>query len=143
MRRDIHVEELPIVEDRQSMRFVGVVTRSTVIEAYNRAIFKKDMITSMSTHMTLTSDSKRLTMGNGAELSEIEVPGWFIGQTLEKLQLRRRYGLEVILIKKGYDEETKQWDIVVTAEVDYRFKHGDTVLLMGGQGSVDKLSEKG
>lgn len=140
---DIHVEEVPIIEDRQTMRFIGVVSRSNVIEAYNRAIFKKDMVTSMSSHLALTADFKRLTMGNGAELSEIEVPGWFVGQTLEQLQLRQRYGLEVILIKKGYDEETKQWGSVMTAKADYRFKHGDTILLMGGKGSVDKLSEMG
>jgi Trk K+ transport system NAD-binding subunit len=79
-------------------------------------------------------------MANGQELSEIEIPGQFVGQTLEKLQLRRRFGVEVLLIKQNYDHETKQWGNVMTAKADYRFKHGDTIVLMGAPGSVDKLS---
>jgi len=59
------------------------------------------------------------------------------------MTLMSDYGLEVILIKQGYDEETRHWGNVITAKADYRFKHGDTILLMGGVGSVDRLSERG
>jgi CIC family chloride channel protein len=137
---DMNIEELPVVEDKKEQRFIGVVSKSDVIEAYNRAIFKRDMITSMSTHLNSISDFKRVKMVNGQELSEIEIPGEFVGQTLEKLQLRRRFGVEVILIKQNYNHETKEWGNVMTAKADYRFKLGDTILLMGAHDSVDKLS---
>ena len=140
---DINIEELPVVEDKQTKRFIGVVSKSNVIEAYNQAIFKRDMITSMSAHLNVLSEFKRVTLANGQELSEMEVPGPFIGQTLEKLQLRKRFGVEVILIKQNYDQETKQWGKVTTARTDYRFKHGDTILLMGTPGSAEKLSVMG
>jgi hypothetical protein len=51
--------------------------------------------------------------------------------------------LEVILIKQNFDEETKQWGDVLTAKTDYRFKHGDTILVMGAKGAVDRLSAMG
>jgi CIC family chloride channel protein len=140
---DINIEELPVVEDKQTRRCIGVVSKSNVIEAYNRAILKRDMITSMSTHLNSLSEAKRVRLANGQELAEIEIPGEFVGQTLEKLQLRRRFGLEVILIKQNYDSKTKQWGNVMTPKTDYRFKHGDTILLMGAQGHVDRLSAMG
>jgi CIC family chloride channel protein len=140
---DMNLEELPVVDNKQTKHFIGVVSKSDVIEAYNRAIFKKDMITSMSTHLNSLSELKRVKMANGQELSEVEIPGAFVGQTLEELQLRQRFGVEVILIKQNYDNETKQWGNVMTAKTGYRFKHGDTILLMGAQGSVDKLLAMG
>lgn len=140
---DMHIEELPIVEDKQAKRFIGFVSKSNVIEAYNRAIFQRDMITSMSTNLNLLPELKRVKMANGQELSEIEVPGEFVGKTLAKLQLRQRFGVEVILVKQSYDSETQQWGNVMTAKTDYRFRHGDTILVMGPQGNVDKLSAMG
>ena len=140
---DMNIEDLPVVEDKKEQRFIGVVSKSDVIEAYNRAIFKRDMITSMSTYLNSLSELKRVKLPNGQELSEIEIPGEFVGQTLEKLQLRRRFGMEVILIKQNYNQETKEWGNVTTAKADYRFKHGDSILLMGAQDSIDKLSRMG
>ncbi|MEJ2719572.1 MAG: chloride channel protein [bacterium] len=140
---DMNIEELPVVEDKQAKRFIGVVSKSDVIEAYNRAIFKRDIITSMSTRLNMLSEFKRVKLANGQELCEIEVPGEFVGQTLEKLQLRRRFGLEVLLINQNYDSETKQWGNVTTPKPDYRFKHGDTIVVMGTQGCVEKLSAMG
>jgi CIC family chloride channel protein len=140
---DMNIEELPVVEDKEEQRFIGVVSKSDVIKAYNRAIFKRDMITSMSTSMNSLSELKRVRMANGQELSEIEIPGEFGGQTLGKLQLRRRFGLEVILIKQNYSHQTKEWGNVMTATADYSFKLGDTILLMGAQDSIDELSRMG
>jgi len=138
---DMNTEELPVVEDKTERRFIGVVAKSDVIDAYNRAIFKRDMITSMSTHLNSLSELKRIKMGNGQELYEIEISGEFVGKTLEKLQLRQRYGVAVLLIKQNYNNETKEYGNVMTPKADYRFKLGDTILLMGEHDSIDKLSD--
>jgi CIC family chloride channel protein len=140
---DMNIEELPVVEDKQTRRFIGVVSKNNVIEAYNQAIFKRDMISSMSTHLRMLSEFKRVNLPNGQELSEVEIPGEFVGQTLEKLQLRRRFGLEVLLINQNYDSEKKQWGNVMAAKPDYRFKHGDTIVVMGAQGSIEELLAMG
>jgi CBS domain-containing protein/K+/H+ antiporter YhaU regulatory subunit KhtT len=140
---DMNIEELPVVDDKTEQRFIGVVSKSNVIEAYNRAIFKKDMITSMSGYLGSLSESKRVKMANGQELVEIEIPGEFVGQTLQKLQLRRRFGAEVLLIKENYNHETKDWGHVMTPKADYRFKLGDSILLMGSQDSIDAISKMG
>lgn len=137
---DMNVDEVPVVNDEKERRFIGVVTKSSVIEAYNREISKRDMITSVYGYMKSVAELKRVEMGNGSVLSEIEVPGRFINNTLRDLDLGRRYGVHVILVKRLYDQENNEWEPITTPTADYRFNAGDTILLVGPQKKIDELA---
>lgn len=136
----LKTDELPVVSDDRERRLIGMVSQTDVIDAYNLAVFKRDAITSMASYMTSTSELKRIRIAEGQELSEMEIPGAFVNSTLERLALRRQYGVEVILIKQKYDPDTREWGNVMTPKADYRFKIGDTVLLMGPQEGIDALA---
>ena len=63
-------------------------------------------------------------------MSEIEIPEGFIDKTLRELNVRNRFGVEVVLIKeKGKNREDEK-DIVLP-DPDYRFKAGDSILILG------------
>jgi CIC family chloride channel protein len=136
----LKTDELPVVNGERDQRLIGIVSQSDVIDSYNLAVFKRDAIASMAGYMNSMSDFKRVRIANGQDLSEMEIPRAFVDNTLEKLALRRRYGVEVILIKQNFDPETKEWGNVMAPRADYRFKIGDTVLLMGMQDGIDELS---
>lgn len=136
---DMKVDELPVVNNHREQRLIGMVAKDDVITAYNRQILKRDMVTSVSTYMSSLRRFKWLEMANGQILCEVEVPGSFVNSTLRKLDVRSRYGVEVILIKQNYDPETREWENVITPTPDYRFRFGDTILVLGSQESVDKL----
>jgi len=139
----LKADELPVVSDDREQRLIGMVSQTDVIDAYNLAVFKRDAITSMASYMNSTSELKRIRIAEGQELSEMEIPGSFVNSTLQRLALRRRYGVEVILIKQEYDPETREWGNVMAPKADYRFKIGDTVLLMGPQEGIDELARMG
>ena len=138
---EIYIDELPVVKDEQGKQLVGSISKDDVINSYNQEVFKRDMVTSVSTYINSIDKFKRIDMGNGQVLCEVEVPGIFVNKTLRNLEVRNRFGVQVILIKKHAASNKKETDHVITPTPDYRFTFSDTVLLMGSQSDIDKIKK--
>lgn len=133
---ELSVDELPVVNSENEKKLIGTVSKNDVIEVYNQEIFKRDMVTTISSYIGSLSKFKRVKLIDGQILGEIEVPGEFVNKTLKELDLRNRFGIEVILIKQSYDAKIKENQNVIPAKPDYRFKFGDSILIIG---TPDKL----
>ncbi|MGB5075144.1 MAG: TrkA C-terminal domain-containing protein [Bacteroidota bacterium] len=74
------------------------------------------------------------------QIVETTIPGQFVGQSLLELDIRNRYGVEVILIRKKSDESedpSERPGTLPTAK--YRFEEGDDVLLIGEKENIDRF----
>lgn len=91
------------------------------------------MVTSASGYISSTQKFKQVELLDGQLLSEVEVPGEFVNKTLKELNLRARFGVEVILIKQHYDTQNREKEKVILIRPDYRFQLGDTLLLMASR----------
>ena len=138
-----NIEELPIVNSIEDKILIGVVAKNDVIDAYNKEIFKRDMVTSVSSYLTSVNKYKSVDITNGNVLSEFEVPGKFIGKTLKSLELRTNYNVQIVLIKQNFDSEKNEWGNVLTPSPNYTFKFGDTVLVMGAKEDLNKITKSG
>ncbi|RLA91835.1 MAG: hypothetical protein DRG20_00205 [Deltaproteobacteria bacterium] len=138
---EIEIDELPVVNGDNEKVLIGTISKDDVINAYNKEIFKRDMLTSVSNYISSLQKFRRIEIGNGHVLCELEIPGAFVKKTLKNLELRNRFGIEVILIKQNYNPEKKEWENVIIPTPDYRFKFGDTILVMGSQDSIDNLKK--
>ena len=143
-----NADELPIVNNENEKRLIGTVHKKDVIDAYNKEILKRDMVTSVSGYISSVQKFKQIELGDGHIMREIEIPGEFVNKTLKELNLRTRFGVEVILIKQNYDADQHENRKIITPHPDYRFQFGDTILIMGTKSSVKmfqdfpRLSEK-
>jgi len=135
------LDDIPIVNNEKDQQIIGYITKTDVIEAFNTEMVRKDMIHSVSGYISSTQRFKRIRMTSGQVLCEIEAPGYFINKTLHELELRKRYNLEVILIKQNYDPVRREREQVITPRPDYRFQFGDMILLMGTQESIDRIRQ--
>ncbi|MFQ5675661.1 MAG: chloride channel protein [bacterium] len=138
---EMNIDELPVVEGANGKQLIGTVAKDDVIEAYNKEVLKRDMVTSVSGYIGSMGKFKRIEMMDGHVLCEIEVPGAFVNKTLKELDLRSRFGTEVVLIKQNFDAEKNEKQHVITPHPDYRFKFGDSILIMGSQESLNKIGE--
>ena len=80
-------------------------------------------------------------MMDGEILAEVEVPGEFVGKNLSELDLRHKYGIEVILIKQNFDSETKEAEKVFVPKPEYTFDYGDRLLIVGSEEDVDRFEK--
>ena len=135
----IHRDELPVCADPDTRRVVGVVTRSAVIDAYNRRIFQADLTGSFRSLVDAVRGGRMVEVLGGVHLSEVEVPSSLVGQSLAQADLRRRYGVEVVLIHTSGSELESRPGRMPTA--DMCFEAGDKILVMGTPESIRKMQE--
>lgn len=136
---EMNIDELPVVEGENGTQLIGTVAKDDVIEVYNKEVLKRDMVTSVAGYIGSMGKFKRIELMDGQVLCEIEVPGAFVNKTLQELNLRSRFGTEVVLIKQNFNAEKNEKQHVMTPQPDYRFKFGDSILIMGLQTNLNKI----
>ena len=138
---ELNADELPIVNNENEKRLIGTIHKKDVIDAYNKEILKRDMVTSVSGYISSVQKFKQIELTDSHVMLEIEVPGDFVNKTLKELKLRNRFGVEVILIKQNYDADKHEERKIITPNPDYQFQFGDTILIMGHKSNMRKLQD--
>jgi CIC family chloride channel protein len=102
-------ELLPVVDSYRDRHLVGSVSRGDVLELYNREILHRDVL-----GIKLVHDDTRATdfvdLPAAYEVSVLPVGAALAGRSLSELDLRGRYGVNVLAVKRpgrkvsGYNE---------------------------------------
>ncbi len=131
-----HPEELPVVDPLTS-KLLGVVTRRKVIEAYNRELTKRDMVAGIGSGLR-GARTQEMSLGDDYRMAEIDAPVGFLGQTLEKLAVRARFGVQVLLIRRPHEAgEPKAHDVVPGP--DTVLQAGDRLIVLGREDDIQRL----
>jgi hypothetical protein len=111
-------------------RLAGVIWPEDVIGRYNTEIFKRDMAQGVATAVDRGDPESMLTLEGGAVIAEIPTPPSFAERTIKELEIRRRFGVSILMIKREHaGDGEKTLDASPTA--DYVFQPGDIMLVMG------------
>ena len=136
----IHRDELPVCADPGSRKVVGMVTRAAVIDAYNRRIFQADLTGSFRSLVDAVKGGRMVEVMGGVFLSEVEVPSSLVGKTLREVDMRRAYGVEVVLIHtaEGADLEGRPGKL---PSADACLQAGDKILVMGTPDAIKRIDQ--
>lgn len=135
-------EELPVCSDAAGRTVVGTLTRDAVIEAYNQRLFQHDLTGGFGSLVEAVRGGRTVEVLGGILLGEVEVPYGLVGRTLAEADLRRRYGVEVVLIHGaghadgGLDGRPGRLPASGT-----RLAAGDRLLVMGTAEALERLAE--
>lgn len=116
-------------------RLVGVIWPQDVIQRYNTEIFKRDMARSMVS--AVSGESAVVTAVEDTAVAEIPVPAHFIGRSIRDLDIRKNFGVSVLMVKQSTagGEEKLQ----TTPSADYTFRQDDVMLVMGPNEELRRL----
>jgi CIC family chloride channel protein len=117
--------EIPVLENG---RLVGLIWPKDVIERYNTEIFKRDMARSMVSTVSAEA-GEFVPAAEDAVVAEVPVPPWFVGKTIRTLDIRRRFGVSVLMVKQPTDDGADRLN--ASPDGDYAFCDGDIMLVMG------------
>ena len=126
--------EVPVLEDG---RLTGVVRPKDVIERYNAEVFKRDMVPGMVSALETASGSTAMPTLDHAVVATVPVSAHFVGRTIRDLQVRTRFGVSVLLVRRTMDDGREQ--VVTVPEPDYTFQHGDVMLVLGPREQLGRL----
>ena len=128
----------PVVENNL---LVGALWPHDVIECYNSEILKRDMASTMAATVGDGPQTKSLPGVRGMSMAEIPAPASFFGQTLGSLDIRNRFGVSLLLIKRK--DEAGDRIIDDLPDADSVFREGDLMLVLGSEESISRFERTG
>ena len=135
---NLNLDELPVVTKANGDDIMGSIWQHDVIETYNKQIFLRDMSGELGGGIRRTINQKTVPVVDKYYLTHLEAPNIFIGKTLQELDLRSRFGADVLLIKK---ESDKGASITIQPDANYIIEMGDGLLIFGEKALLEKLEK--
>jgi CIC family chloride channel protein len=130
-------DALAVVDARDSHRLLGVVRQRDVIHARNQAILERDLAGALSSTLTVAGRVHQVDVGDGYVLQEIPAPHSFCGHSLRELDVRARYGVQVVFVRSRRDQKGSRRLAVPNA--DTAIESGDTLIVAGPKSAADQL----
>jgi CIC family chloride channel protein len=125
------VAEIAVLQNR---KFVGVVKRKDVIEAYNHEIMKREAAAGLVQKLKFTQSTKSFDFGSGYEIMELDAPSAFWNKSLKELDLKARHRIDVLLIKRKFPPQTL--NIPSANEV---IRKGDLLIIAGLEENITEI----
>lgn len=125
-----NMDEIAVVKNG---KFMGVVKRKDVIEAYNHEIMKREATSGLIQKLKFTNLTKSFDIGAGYKVTEIMAPASFWDKNLIQLNLKARYGIDILLIKRKYPPRT-----ITIPSAEETLKKGDILVLAGLEKNITR-----
>lgn len=112
-------------------KIVGGIWPEDVIKRYNAEIFKRDMAVGMVSNINTIQEVEAIPGVEDMVISEIPIPPHFINKTIAELNIRKRFNVSILMIKRKINGNMEITDSIPKAETI--LKLGDTLLAMGSK----------
>ena len=130
--------ELPVVEITQPTKLIGTVAEKDILPAAQDEQMRRDLAGGLSSSMSAVSKGRPVDLGDGYWLREILVPAHMFGQTLSELDIRKRTGVQILLIRSSASATTEHKAVHVPGPTD-RLEEGQTLIVAGTREGLDKI----
>ena len=122
------MDEIPVTSDEDRGRIIGSIYRKDVIDTYNRELVKRNLSQEISSSVKLLDKIRTVDFIDGYAMAEIPVPPSFVGKSIKEIQMRSRYGVNILMIKRMTDDEKFQQIVPSANEI---LRPTDKLILLG------------
>ncbi len=127
-------DRLPVIDTDN--KIAGSVVISDVIAQYNREVINRNVAIELGAVIHSETKPEKLKLGGDVIVTEITVPEWMDGKTIEELALRKDKKISVFLvneIQKGEDSR------MITPNSKYVLHQGDILLVSGTERDINAI----
>jgi len=132
--------ELYVLESGESRRLVGMLRKSDIMDGYQRELVKLSSGDSFAYNINNPHRLETVKVMDGYGIMEVEAPHGFSGQMLRELDLRNRFGVNVLAIKRHRDDDARGARVWVPESSD-RLEDGDVLVLLGTLDSLNSIQD--
>ncbi|MCZ6702057.1 MAG: chloride channel protein, partial [Ignavibacteria bacterium] len=131
-------EGLPVVEKNGSDKIIGFIHRKEILDAYHKAIERKEITSSLASSITMKDAKPQIHFMEGYSINEIKPPISFIGRSIRELNIRAKYGVDVLSVKtkQKFGEKIK-----AIPNPDYIIREEDTLVIAGEIKHINALRQ--
>lgn len=133
-------DQIPVVENETTRKFLGVITRRDIIGAYNREVLKKKILTAKFVSKKQDKEGiDYVEMPAGYRIGRITVPRELEDKTLGEVNFRSVYRFQVLaLVRSSPDGKSQR----MIAEPHLRLSHGDEMIVIGKEEDFKRFEEQ-
>jgi len=133
----VESEHLPVIEDTDSRKLIGSISKKDILKLYNREILKKDVL-GVKYVRDFGSEKQRnlVQLPKDYKVDFVTVPEDFFGKSIKEINIRAKYKINILAVKK------KLVDIGPSNEMpdpDRIFEPGDILVAAGKTEDVEKF----
>lgn len=107
--RDHDFDGLAVVESPESNKLIGMVWRKDIQDEYDKEVERRDISSSLASKISMKGDEESVHFLEGYMVAQVQPPKSFIGYSIRELNIRAKYGVDILSIKtkKGSSESVK------------------------------------
>ncbi len=94
------IEEIPVVDSIDKKHIIGSVEQKDIINIYNKELVKKNLSQEFSGSLKLLDKIKTVDFIDDYMMAELPIPASFIGKSIKEIDIRAKYGVQILMIKK-------------------------------------------
>ncbi|PID62600.1 MAG: hypothetical protein CR986_01100 [Ignavibacteriae bacterium] len=91
---------LSVVESNKSDKLIGMVWRKDIQDEYDREIERRDISSKLASKISMKGEEETVNFLEGYQVAKISPPKSFIGYSIKELNVRAKYGVDILSIKK-------------------------------------------
>lgn len=133
----VESEHLPVIDNIDTKKLIGCISKKDIIKMYNREILKKDVLGVKYVREMGSEKFRNLVQLPGDfKIDFVPVPPAFIGKSIKTLDIRAKYKTNILAVKKKLSE------IGLTSELpdpDRIFETGDILVVAGKQDDLGRF----
>ena len=93
---------------------------------------EKDMAVRLGKRLISSTFMDYIALDNSVEIRQISVPESMLGASVIELNIRKKYGLNIIAVQNGHETN-------IEIAQDYRFREGDVLVVIGKIKNIDRM----
>jgi trk system potassium uptake protein TrkA len=101
---------------------------------YQKEVENREMTTNLASSITTTKIKPHIRFMEGYSIAEIEPPKSFIGKSIKELDIRKKYGVDILSIKTN-----DRQDVKAIPEATHIFSEGEILIVAGEVGNINVL----
>ena len=119
---------IPVINNTESNQIIGMIWRKDIQDAYDKEIEKRELTSNLASLITMKEEEPMVHFMEGYSIIEISPPPSFIGKSIRELNIRNKFGVDVLSVKT---REKKGEKINAIPNPDYIIRAEDTLIIAG------------
>jgi CIC family chloride channel protein len=133
----VESEHLPVIDGQETKKLIGCISKKDVIKLYNREILRKDVLGVKYVREMGSAKYRNLVqLPSDFKIDFVPVPEAFLGKTIKALDIRAKYKVNILAVKKKLSEISLNSDL---PDPDRIFEIGDILVIAGKQEAIARF----
>lgn len=129
-------EGLPVVDPNDKRVLLGMIWRKDIQDEYQKEIERREITSSLASSITMKDEEKHVHFLEGYSIAEIKLPPSFVGKSIRDLNIRAKYGVDVLSIKRNSERGP---EIKAIPNPGYVFTEADNLVIAGEIRNINLL----